>query len=65
MVVLARFTPRADIGGAGFQPRTGRHERVRATVGGMREIGGLRHTMASMAGHVQRAQAEGLKYRHG
>lgn len=32
--------------------------------GGIREIGELRHTMASMAGHVQRAQLEGLTYRH-
>ncbi|MDZ4770546.1 MAG: histidine kinase [Chloroflexota bacterium] len=32
--------------------------------GGIREIGELRHTMATMAQHVQRAQAEGLTYRH-
>lgn len=31
---------------------------------GVREIDALRHTMASMAQHVQRAQAEGLVYRH-
>lgn len=32
--------------------------------GGISTIGELRHTMASMVGHVQRAQAEGLTYRH-
>ncbi len=32
--------------------------------GGIREIGELRHTMATMTQHVQRAQAEGLTYRH-
>lgn len=32
--------------------------------GGVAPIGELRHTMASMVGHVQRAQAEGLTYRH-
>jgi len=32
--------------------------------GGIREIGNLRHTMASMAGHVQRSQGEGLTFRH-
>jgi signal transduction histidine kinase/YHS domain-containing protein len=32
--------------------------------GGIREIGALQHTMASMAGHVQRAQTESRTYRH-
>lgn len=32
--------------------------------GGIREIGMLRHTMASMAGHVRRAHEDGLAYRH-
>ncbi|MDX2163381.1 MAG: histidine kinase [bacterium] len=32
--------------------------------GGIRDIANLRQSMASMAGHVQRAQAEGLTYRH-
>lgn len=32
--------------------------------GGIREIADLRQSMASMAGHVQRAQVEGLTYRH-
>jgi len=32
--------------------------------GGVAPISELRHTMASMVGHVQRAQAEGLTYRH-
>jgi signal transduction histidine kinase/YHS domain-containing protein len=32
--------------------------------GGIREIGELRHTMATMAQHVQRAQSESLTYRH-
>jgi len=32
--------------------------------GGISTIGELRYTMASMVGHVQRAQAEGLTYRH-
>jgi signal transduction histidine kinase/YHS domain-containing protein len=32
--------------------------------GGIGEIANLRQSMASMAGHVQRAQAEGLNYRH-
>lgn len=32
--------------------------------GGIAEIGVLRHTMASMAGHVRRTQADGITYRH-
>lgn len=32
--------------------------------GGISTIGELRYTMARMVGHVQRAQAEGLTYRH-
>jgi signal transduction histidine kinase/YHS domain-containing protein len=32
--------------------------------GGIPEIGVLRHTMASMAGHVRRTQEEGTAYRH-
>jgi signal transduction histidine kinase/YHS domain-containing protein len=32
--------------------------------GGISTINELRYTMASMVGHVQRAQAEGLTYRH-
>lgn len=32
--------------------------------GGVSTIGQLRYTMASMVGHVQRAQSEGLTYRH-
>lgn len=32
--------------------------------GGIAEIRTLRHSLASMAGHVQRAQTEGLDYRH-
>ncbi len=32
--------------------------------GGTEEIRALRRTMASMAGHVQRAQAEGMTFRH-
>lgn len=32
--------------------------------GGIREVGELRHTMAAMAQHVQRAQTEGITYRH-
>jgi two-component system sensor histidine kinase UhpB len=32
--------------------------------GGIHEIADLRQSMASMAGHVQRAQAEALTYRH-
>jgi signal transduction histidine kinase/YHS domain-containing protein len=32
--------------------------------GGIREVGALRHTMSSMAQHVQRSQQEGLLYRH-
>lgn len=32
--------------------------------GGVAEIGDLRRTLSSMAAHVQRAQAEGLSYRH-
>ncbi len=32
--------------------------------GGVAPISDLRHTMASMVGHVQRAQAEGLTYRY-
>jgi signal transduction histidine kinase/YHS domain-containing protein len=32
--------------------------------GGIHEVGVLRHSMASMAGHVRRAQEEGHVYRH-
>lgn len=34
------------------------------TCGGIYEVGALRHTMSSMAQHVQRSQQEGLMYRH-
>jgi signal transduction histidine kinase/YHS domain-containing protein len=42
----------------------GEMQALHADCGGVGAVRSLQHTMASMAGHVQRAQAEGLLHRH-